>query len=683
MVCVVLGVLGYGLMNLRQFLPQQPANDMQLESDEFLRQGAPQRIDWRTLDARPFAEARRLNRPVMLVLGTVWSREARMADQNIFVDADIQSYLSRHFVCVRVDLDAHPEWGSAFLPLSRGPIGLAYGFQVMYLDPQGRLFDFYGRAGLIPLVDPTEFIDEFVRARRAYDDLGSGREGVLAPGALQDGDLNLIETGRVGAPRIREFMARISESIDPRHGGFGVTGTQTPRPSALMALLYAGEVGQAKNVIDPMLRTGFVDWLDGGFFRRARQANWTDLDFDKLAIGNAEMMRALAVYGVISGDKFPSRIAMNAFDALAGEFSDTGLVATARIGDSNAVGRSPRSSFAAKDLRRVWGTGMLTSEDSDKARRLFGLTVERNPQMTIKVEDPQAMNDPDFDRLLGVLRQHKSEVPIRFTRRAYAHVGGSVTALMYIAARLWGDAGRLALADLRYDALGAFGSGNDVRHGTTQMFDDEPYLGDYLALVDANLARFLAHGDLRALSRADVLLARSETLFGNPNGWTPLIAKRDRIVPDTDVPEILDTPAESQAAKTVRLNNALGRLLRGYDNEAASRRIESALTIATHYGGLLHELGLPASGLVAATMPLLDDAHAFYVGPGAVEQASKLFRMVPTRLVAPAIGPVRSDLQSREPGFYVVRGPEVSGPFTLEAAAANLGSRYRLPDGMP
>ena len=684
MVCCVLAVMGYGLMHLRRYLPAQPANALQSESDEYLRQGVPQRIDWKVLDTRAFAEARRLNRPVMLVMGTVWSREARMADQNIFVDADIQSYLSRHFVCVRIDLDAHPEWMSAFLPLTRGPSGLTNAFQIMYLDPEGRLFDFYGRAGMLPLVDPTEFIDEFVRVRRAFDGLGSGKPGTVAAGELQRTDLAVLERGASAPPRVRAFLESAMVTIHPTHGGFGVLGSQTPRPSALMALLYAGEVDAARRAIDPMLRSGFVDWLDGGFFRRAKRADWTDLDFDKVAVPNAEMMRALAVYGALADDSFAQRVSKNAFDALASEFSDTGLVATARIGDANAAGRSARSSFAAKDLRQFWSTGLLDPAQADVARRLFNLSTDSNPQMTIKISGPTVFSDPNFDALLKILRKHKEDVPVRFTMRPSAFVNATVTASMYASARIWGDENRVSQVDRRFEALSAFGIGDDIQHSTTQLFDDEPFLGDYLAVTDACVARFLVHGDLRALDRADKLLKRAEVLFGAPNGWTPLIQRNGKVIQDTNVPEVLDTPNESLTAKTIRLNNQLGRLLRGSaDSTAAGRRIEAAMTIATHLGGFMHELSLPASGFFAAAMPLFDDGHAFYVGPRAVERSSALFRLVPTRLVGPAIGPVHRDLQKRAPGYYVVRGAQVLGPLSLEAAAAELGTAYRVPDGMP
>lgn len=684
MVCCVLAVFGYGLMHLRRYLPEQPANALQSESDEYLRQGAAQRIDWKTLDAHAFAQARRQDKPVMLVMGTAWSHEARLADRNIFVDADIQSYLGRHFVCVRVDLDAHPEWMSAFLPLRRAPFGLTNAFQIMYLDPQGKLYDFYGQGGFLPLVDPTEFIDEFVRARRSFDALGSER-GADRTDELQTIDLAAINAGALGMPRFREFVEGISQAIDPKFGGFtSRTGAQTPRPAALVALLYAGEIDSARRAIDPMLRSGLVDWLNGGFFRRARKRDWTDIDFDKIAIANAEMMRAVAIYGTLSGDPFAARVGKNAFDAVAEEFSDTGLISTARIGDANSVGRSPRSSFAAKDFRSFWSTGLLNSDDASKARRLFDLNATTNPQMIVRISEPEILDDPDCDRLIEALRKHKAAVPVRFTTRPYAHVNGAVTALMYVCGRLWGDGVRVRQADARFDALPAFGTGDDIRHGTTQMFDDEPFLGDYLAMTDACLARFLVHGDLRALARADVLLKRARTLFGATNGWTPLIPRPDRLIPDTNVPELLDTPNESLTAKTIRLNNTLGRLLRGTaDSSAAGQRIEAAMTIATHYGSFLDELGLPAAGFFAASMPLYDDGHAFYVGPDAVEQASELFRLIPTRLVAPAMGPVRPDLQKRPAGYYVVRGSEVKGPLSKVEAATELGATYRVPNGMP
>ncbi len=668
MVCVLLSIFGVGLMILRPFLPPQAANRLQLEADEYLRQGANQQIDWHLLDEATFAEARRLERPIMLVMGAVGSRDARTADNHLFTDQDIQSYLSRNFICVRVDLDAQPYWENAFLPISRISIGVSPSFQLWYLDPQGNLFDFYGRRGFAPLNDPLLFLDEITGARRAYEEL-------LARGPLsnlQDEDTAQFANAVAARPDVGRYLMHLRERINPQWGGFPSGETQSSRPNALKVLLLAGDLEAAEKATVPMLRSGLVDWLDGGIFRRARRQNWTDLEFDKLATSNSEAMRVLATYGVLLSDRFSQRIAKNTFDNLASDFSQQGFVATARIGDESAFGRSAKASFPAKDLRAFWGSGLLSPSEAVTARKLFGLSVDTNPQMNLRVTDPTSFDDPSFEPILGKLRKHKKSIKSKFSRTANAYVNGVVCAAMLSCARLWDDADRLRQAEERFATLSAFGEGDDITHNTIQRPTDNPYLGDYLAVSEACLQKFLVSGDVAVLERGSAILKRARSLFSGPNGWTPSIDRATELAPGTNLPQIFDGNQESLYARTIRLNNTFGRLMAG---TGGAERQEDANQMVRR-GSFLLSFGPAVASYVCACYEVLDDAHAITVGPGAVSLASKLYRLRPTRLVAPARGPVRPDLQKRDAGIYLVRGTAIDGPLSLDQAAERLDWRH-------
>lgn len=673
---VALALAGFAITQLRTKLPPQPSNAMFGETDEYLRQGAFQQIHWRKLEPGALAEARRLDRPVMLVMGASWSREARQADSHLFRDQDIQSFLARNFVCIRVDLDAHPEWLNVYLPLSRAVANVSLAFQIVYLDPEGQVYDFLGSRGRPGVTDPVAYLEEFVRARTAFSTYRTNPESGDGPQAAHARDLQLIASASPRLPAIKAFTSDLLQKVDAIHGGFPTIG-QIPRPIAIEFLMMVGQADGARAAIDPMLRSAWVDWLDGGFFRRARKPDWTDLEFDKIAVACGIDMRVVARYARLAKDRFAERIAKNAFDSLSGEFCDSGLVSTARLGDEVETGRSRRSSFQVKEIRRVWGTGLLEPKEVDVARDLLGLRVETNPQMSIKVSNPASFDSPLFEETLLKLRRHKELVPKRFTTRAYANVNGFVVASLYDCARLWGDPERMSIADARFAALSAFGTAGDVTHSPTQSQEEAPYLGDYLAISEACLQRFLARGDVDALDRGRELLARARSLFAGEFGWYGTMKSRMQLLPDTVVPEILDTTTESLCATAIRLCTSYGRLLgpRGFPEFDP---IDEALVLTTRFGAYLSEVGPSGSGIMVATLPLIDDAHAVAVGPGAISLSAALLRRVPTRLVSPALGPVRPDLQKRDPGLYIVSGTEVTGPLTVEAAAAKLSPVFSV-----
>jgi uncharacterized protein YyaL (SSP411 family) len=672
LVVVVLGIFGLGLRQLATLLPPPAPNRMEVETADFLRQGSRHAINWRLLNDEAFSEARRTDRPILLLLGSVWSTEARRMDQMIFTDSEVQSFLARNFICVRVDLDESPQWRSAFLPVSRVRTGISSGFQLYYLDPQGRLFDFYPRRGSRPLTDALVFLDEFVSARNRYEEVQRGG-GPLPAGTLQNNDLDILEQAPSMFPNRAYFLQELIDAIDPRFGGFARYG-QSPRPLALSYLLSYGQVDAWRTATGPMLRSGIVDWLDGGFYRASKSRDWTVIEFDKLALHNAELMLAIGVGGQLLDDAFCLRIAKNTFDALLERFGSEGWIVAARIGDDDRRGRSAYASFSVQELRRYGGTGLLTRDETDLARDFFGLSVEENPQMVMKVLDPAEFADPRFDPLISKLRESRKTRPAPYSKVPYAHVNFGVAAAALRAARIWNDPERIERAERFLEQLGPFLGTNDVTHRMPQQVGDRPLLPDYLNACEAFLEHYLATGRVDSLERGLGILRRSRTLFLEDGKWLLAMNRAGALGPEgTDVPEIIDMPTESATARVIRLLGMYGRLLRGGNYASLARQFtEEALELSAQYGSMVPEMGVGASGIMSAASEVLDERHAIVVGEYAVEVVRRLSSRVPTRFVAPAFGIAREDLQRRGQGVYVVEGGDVVGPLSVEEALAQL-----------
>jgi uncharacterized protein YyaL (SSP411 family) len=673
LVVVVLGMIGLGLRQLATLLPPPAPNRMEVETADFLRQGSRHAINWRPLSDEAFSEARRTDRPVLLLLGSVWSTEARRMDQMIFTDSEVQSFLARNFICVRVDLDESPQWRTAFLPVSRVRTAISSGFQLYYLDPQGRLYDFYSRRGVRPLTDALVFLDEFVSARNRYEEVRRGDGGILPAGKLQTNDLDILEQAPSMFPNREYFLQELIDAIDPRHGGFARFG-QSPRPLALSYLLAHGQIDSWRSATNAMLRSGIVDWLDGGFYRTAKSRDWTDIEFDKLALHNAELMQAIGMGGQMLNDAFCLRIAKNTFDALFDGFASEGWIVAARVGDDDRRGRSAYASFSVQELRRYGGTGLLTRDETDLARDFFGLTVEENPQMVMRVLDPAEFADPRFDPLIKKLRESRKARPAPYSKVPYANVNFGVVAAALHSARIWNDQERIARAERFLEQLEPFLSANDVTHRMPQQVGDRPLLPDYLNASEAFLEHYLATGRVDSLERGLAILRRARTLFVEDGEWLLAMHRSEGLGPEgTDVPEIIDMPTESATARVIRLLGMYGRLLRGGNYAPLARQFtEEALELSARYGSLVPDMGVTAAGIMSAASGVLDERHAIVVGEYAVDEARRLSSRLPTRFVAPAFGLVREDIQRRGAGVYVVEGGDVVGPLSVEEAVNRL-----------
>src|SRR5688500_17595267 len=128
----LVGIAVFGLIveSLRSSIPPNDLNRLRFEQAEFLVQGSRSEVDWRILEPAAFAEARRTGRPILILIGAPWSREARIADLQIFADREVVSFLNRYMVCIRIDAQADPRWMGAFLPLRRASLPMRNGFQV-------------------------------------------------------------------------------------------------------------------------------------------------------------------------------------------------------------------------------------------------------------------------------------------------------------------------------------------------------------------------------------------------------------------------------------------------------------------------------------------------------------------------------------------------------------------------
>jgi hypothetical protein len=126
----VLVIMWFAVYVCRQFIPPGAPNRLYGSHSDFLRAASTQRIPWWPLSSEAFAEARRRDKPIFLVISTAASFAARQADAQSFDNSEVIERLRQDFVCIRVDFSERPEWLSAILPVSRATEGFEPTFQI-------------------------------------------------------------------------------------------------------------------------------------------------------------------------------------------------------------------------------------------------------------------------------------------------------------------------------------------------------------------------------------------------------------------------------------------------------------------------------------------------------------------------------------------------------------------------
>lgn len=677
----VLVLFGLAVKSIQPLVPEIATNRLESESSQFLRQASKQPIDWYPLGPEPFTRAKRLDKPVMLVVGAPWSTIGRIADKHVFEDVDVGTALARNFVCVRVDGQLNPQWLGAFLPLSRPEWQLLDGFQIWFLDPQGRMFSAIRGFGKTVSTDPASFVLALDEVLNEYRQIRLNDPSAPVPGSVQQRDIRRIidsDSPETFDPRV--FAESLRTLFDREHGGFKAFNRTQPYPAGLRYFLEVGEFDAFREAADLLLQGPFVDWLDGGFFVAIRHRDRPILEFDKVATTNADLMLTFAKAGAMIDDERYRFVAHRTFEALSADFILNGRVAACRVGDEDERDRSARSSFSPRRLREL----LPQPSDREWARDRLGLRVEANPMMVIRVDDVAALirERDQWERISSLLRKGSGKPALAVSGTAL--VDAYVASRMVQTARLIGDEASMRVASQRVDRLSVYVANDDVRHSDDPSSTSEPYLGDYLAVADAYFQDFCATGHIPSLRSSIRILDRAMTLFAGPapGVWKGLF--RDPValgVADANVPEILDIKSDSSTAQMMTLASRLGRVLIDLDSGSsesaplAARFNQSAQSTALRVRGLVPHLVLFGSAAVGALVSEFDQPTAVCVGPDSVVVANELARRAPNHLVVPALDMVRPDLQKRPPGCYVAQGGEVWGPMSVSEAARMLLAR--------
>lgn len=676
----LLSAFGVVAHHFRPLIPPPAENRMAAEASEYLRQAAAQRIDWHPLDDAAFAEARRQGLPVLLAIGTPWSAYGRFADARVFTHADVEAYLSRRFVCVRVDATQEPRLLDAYLPVTRYELNMVPDFQVWLLDPTGQMFELVVRTDTRRM-DAPGFLNTLIAAReRMQGPHGAETQGT--PAYVQRQDLRALSEGSpLAQPSFSQFLEFLTSQPDVARDPLRDLRYRSLTPQSWMYLIRTGRPDLAEKALADVFRSPMVDWLDGGFHHRG-VGTFDTVEFDQIATLNAEMVEVCAMVGILTRRHAALEMARSTFDALLGRFSERGLVRACRIGTTGPLDRSTRSSFAPRELREIFPDGA----EREKVRNLFGLRVETNPQMVVRARSLEEMQQPEAQAALERLREFEPKVSPRYAGSELMDVNGHVAARLMASARLMGDVERLGQAGALVDRLDAFRSADDIAHTVDRRRVGEPFLGDYAAYADAALQDYLATGRAVSLRNGLAVLKRAVFLFDLGDGVFGLGFRR----PGPLAPQVFPTPGlgddvlESASARMIRLLCAYGRLLPEETATGADGVPTSLLSLARagvgHFAVVAGRLGVSAGGYYRAALELFEDTYALAVGPEAQRLSDELLRLAPSRFIAPAFGRVRPDVQARSAGLYVVSGTSVQGPFTPAEAAARF-QRVRLVGG--
>lgn len=669
-------------------MPLAAANLLSEETSPYLRQHKDNPVHWRAWSSEALAEARELDRPILLSVGYAACHWCHVMAHESFEDDDVAAVMNRLFVNIKVDREERPDIDQIYMA-ALNATGEQGGWPLtMFLTPDGRPFwggtyfpklPRYGRPGFIQVLESVHRAwqdkrGELARSADALTDHVAARlAGSTAPTTIDPRQLTMLAVGVHGM-------------IDQQRGG--LRGAPKFPNAPFMRVLWQDSLTSANRdhrnsvllSLHEMLKGGIYDHIGGGLCRYSTDADWLVPHFEKMLYDNAQLIQSAGwAYAATKDELFRVRI----------EETADWLLREMRAGGGAFASSLDADSEGEEGLFYTWDRSEIESilgKQTDRFLSIYALGTphgwEGKPVLHI---DPKIADlAPVFSDEFGSLRQE-----LLAARAARIRPGRDDKVLVD-----WNGLTIAALAEVgrlldRPDWIGAAAtayrfviesSDSAARLPHSILGDRRLYpamSSDYAAMINASIALFEATSDASYVATGRDLAGTLDTWYADESGHGHYLSASDsadllmRIRGDVD---------EAIPSATAQIIEALTRLaaLTG-DLDLQSK----AWAAAESASGRAAQLAYGQAGIVYASALALDPWKLVAVdAPGsrafaAVANAASDPRRVDILLtagdgtsIAALPGGVTPDIS--RPGAWVCRGnaclPVITEPAELLAA---------------
>ena len=503
------------------------ANALADATSPYLLQHKDNPVAWRPWGPEALAEARRLDRPILLSVGYAACHWCHVMAHESFEDPATAELLNRHFVPVKVDREERPDV-DALYQQALALLGQPGGWPLtMFLTPEGEAFwggtyfppePRFGRPGFRQVLAR---IAELWAADR--DRLFANRDAIRE--AL--GRLNRPERGALDPGARAAAARRLASLFDPVHGGLGGP-PKFPQAPVLSFLWRMARHHAPPELEQPVLHTlrricqgGIYDHLGGGFARYAVDERWLVPHFEKMLYDNGQLLELLAEAHAVTGDPlFATRIAETVGWLEREMLTEGGFAASL---DADSEGEEGRYYlWTPEEIEAVLGP-----DDAARIRAVYGVTPEGNfeGRTVLARLGEQGLRPPAEEAELAALRarlleaRHRRVPPAR-DDKVLADWNGIALAGLAAAAARTGEARCLRLAEEVFGRVTAVLAEGDRLHHAWRAGRrlEVGFLDDYAQMIRAALLLHQASGNPAHRARAEAWAARVEAEFRAPDG---------------------------------------------------------------------------------------------------------------------------------------------------------------------
>jgi len=548
-------------------------NRLATETSPYLLQHATNPVDWYPWGAEALGRARVEDKPIFLSIGYSACHWCHVMAHESFEDPAVAAQLNRDFVAIKVDREERPDLDDVYMAAVQTMTGSGGWPMSVFLTPE--LEPFFGGTYFPP--EDRHGMPGFPRVLGAISEAyRDRRDEVVAQGrqlAAHLRDQLEVQPGRSDVERrqLDAAAARVGESFDPQHGGFG-GAPKFPAPMTLEFLLRAWRrsrdpdmLGMVTVTLDRMADGGIHDQIGGGFARYSTDARWLVPHFEKMLYDNAQLAHAYLEAFRATGEESYAEVARRTLAFMIRELAtEDGGFASALDADSEGEeGRFYTWDFAsfADTLRGA----ELDAAEAQGVAAYWGVVPGGNweGRSILHVAGADAPPPGVLDRARAALLTARAQRirPGRDDKQLAAWNGMALRALAHGALVLdddqFAEAARACVRFIRVHLLRA--EGRLWRTARGGMAHTPAFCEDYAHVADGLLAAYAALGEVADLELAATLMDRAVADFWDePSGtFFDTSDEHDRVVARPR--SLIDgaTPAANSVAADVLLRLAL------------------------------------------------------------------------------------------------------------------------------
>lgn len=634
------------------------------EASPYLLQHATNPVHWRPWGEVALAEARRLDKPILLSVGYAACHWCHVMAHESFEDAETAALMNALFVNIKVDREERPDIDQIYLAAVQ-VLGEQGGWPLtVFLTPDGA--PFWGGTYFPP--EPRWGRPSFRQVLSAIGDAWQTERAKIqsSTASLREALSNMAaeQPGGLPGPNVLDAAAEaLLAATDPVGGG--MQGAPRFPNVPLFRFLWqnsfrtGAETGRSAVhlLLTKMSQGGIYDHLGGGYARYSTDAEWLVPHFEKMLYDNAQILELLALAQADAPQPLYVARAQETVGWLVHDMTAAaanGHRAFAASEDADSEGEEGR--FYVWDAAEV---DALLGEDAPAFRCAYDVTAQGNWEGRTVLRRVTPVESVEEEALLARCRATLLAARGRRVRPArddkvLADWNALTVMALCRAGLVFGKPDWVDLAGQAFDfvrvALGA-GDGRVAHAWRLGRVTALGLLEDQAAMARAAVALYEATGDEARLEQARALAIAADRWFAAPGGsyFTTAADAADlpmdqNIRPRTAVDGATPSGTGMMADVLARLWHLTG--------EPVWRDRASALLRA--YGGLGRNWAASPGLLVA--LDLLEDGGVVVVAGHRDDRLARQLLQVALRAADPALVVMRVTGERRLPKGHPAHG---------------------------